>query len=136
MEAAAHPWPALGALLLRDGALSVEQLEQALQDKETSGKRLGEILVDNGFVTPTQVSRVLAEQHELPFVDLVRETIDMGAAGLLGETLARRYCAIPVRFLEDGAVLVAFMAVAVAGTMLLAGSKTVGAVIDSAHAAD
>ena len=61
MEAAAHPWPALGALLLRDGALSVEQLEQALQDKETSGKRLGEILVDNGFVTPTQVSRVLAE---------------------------------------------------------------------------
>jgi len=107
MEAAAHPWPALGALLLRDGALSVEQLEQALQDKETSGKRLGEILVDKGFVTPTQVSRVLAEQHELPFVDLVRETIDMGAAGLLGETLARRYCAIPVRFLEDGAILVA-----------------------------
>lgn len=36
----------------------------------------------------------------------------------------------------DGAVLVAFMAVAVAGTMLLAGSKTVGAVIDSAHAGD
>jgi drug/metabolite transporter (DMT)-like permease len=36
----------------------------------------------------------------------------------------------------DGAVLVAFMAVAVAGTMLLAGSKSVGAVIDSAHAAD
>ena len=49
-----------------------------MQDKETSGKRLGEILVDKGFVTPTQVSRVLAEQHELPFVDLVRETIDMG----------------------------------------------------------
>ena len=107
MEAAAHPWPALGALLLRDGALSVEQLEQALLDKETSGKRLGEILVDLGYVTPTQVSRVLAEQHELPFVDLVRETIDMGAAGLLGETLARRYSAIPVRFLADGAVLVA-----------------------------
>ena len=107
MEAAAHPWPALGALLLRDGALTVEQLEQALHDKETSGKRLGEILVDLGFVTPTQVSRVLAEQHELPFIDLVRETIDMGAAGLLGETLARRYCAIPVRFLADGAVLVA-----------------------------
>src|SRR6185436_16857411 len=107
MEAAAHPWPALGALLLRDGALTVEQLEQALNDKKTSGKRLGEILVDLGFVTPTQVSRVLAEQHELPFVDLVREAIDMGAAGLLGETLARRYCAIPVRFLEGGAVLVA-----------------------------
>jgi type IV pilus assembly protein PilB len=107
MEAAAHPWPALGALLLRDGSLTVEQLEQALRDKDTSGRRLGEILVDRGYVTPTQVSRVLAEQHELPFIDLARETIDIGAAGLLPESLARRYNAIPVRFLDDGAVLVA-----------------------------
>jgi type IV pilus assembly protein PilB len=107
MEAAAHPWPALGALLMRDAALTVEQLEQALRDKESSGKRLGEILVDRGYVTPTQVSRVLAEQHELPFIDLARETVDMGAAGLLSEELARRYNAIPVRFLADGAVLVA-----------------------------
>jgi drug/metabolite transporter (DMT)-like permease len=36
----------------------------------------------------------------------------------------------------DGAVLVAFMAVAIAGTMLLAGSRVVGAVIESAHAGD
>jgi type IV pilus assembly protein PilB len=107
MEAAAHPWPALGALLLRDGALTVEQLEQALWEKDSSGKRLGEILVDRGYVTPTQVSRVLAEQHELPFIDLARETVDMGAAGLLPESVARRYNAIPVRFLADGAVLVA-----------------------------
>jgi len=107
MAEAAHSWPVLGALLLRDGALTVEQLEQALRDKESSGKRLGEILVDRGYVTPTQVSRVLAEQHELPFVDLARETVDLGAAGLLSEALARRYSAIPVRFLADGAVLVA-----------------------------
>ncbi|HEX4930717.1 MAG TPA: GspE/PulE family protein, partial [Gaiellaceae bacterium] len=107
MEAAAHPWPALGALLLRDGALTVEQLELALREKDASGKRLGEILVDRGFVTPTQVSRVLAEQHELPFVDLAGEGIDPGAAGLLPESLARRYGAIPVRFLSDGAVLIA-----------------------------
>jgi len=36
----------------------------------------------------------------------------------------------------DGAVLVAFMGVALAGTMLLASSKVVGAVIESAHAGD
>jgi drug/metabolite transporter (DMT)-like permease len=35
-----------------------------------------------------------------------------------------------------GAALVAFMAVAIAGTTLLAGSKVVGAVLDSAHAGD
>ncbi|HUH14285.1 MAG TPA: GspE/PulE family protein [Gaiellaceae bacterium] len=107
MEAAPHPWPALGALLLRDGALSVVQLEQALLENRSSGKRLGEILVDSGLVTATQVSRVLAEQHELPFVDLVHEPVDLGAAGLLPESLARRYSAIPIRFLDDGAILVA-----------------------------
>jgi hypothetical protein len=36
----------------------------------------------------------------------------------------------------DGAALVAFMAVAIAGTTLLAGSMVVGAVLDSAHAGD
>src|SRR5215208_2416841 len=107
MEAALQPWPALGALLLRDGALSVEQLEEALREKESSGRRLGEILADRGYVTPTQISRALAEQHELPFVDLVRESVDPGAAGLLPESLARRYGAVPVRFLSDGAVLIA-----------------------------
>jgi len=107
MEAAPHPWPALGALLLRDGALSVEQLEQALVENRSSGKRLGEFLVDSGLVTATQVSRVLAEQHELPFVDLNHEPVDLGAVGLLPESLARRYSAIPIRFLDDGAILVA-----------------------------
>ena len=33
----------------------------------------------------------------------------------------------------DGAVLVACMAVAVSGTVLLAGSKAVGAVLETAH---
>ncbi|HUP33653.1 MAG TPA: GspE/PulE family protein [Gaiellaceae bacterium] len=107
MEAAQHPWPALGALLLRDGTLSVEQLEHALAENRSSGKRLGEILVDSGLVTATQISRVLAEQHELPFVDLAHEPVDLGAAGLLPESLARRYNAIPIRFLDDGAILVA-----------------------------
>ena len=36
----------------------------------------------------------------------------------------------------DGAALVGFMAIAIAGTILLAGSKVVGAVIDSAHTGD
>jgi hypothetical protein len=36
----------------------------------------------------------------------------------------------------DGAVLVAFVAVALAGTLLLASSRVVGAVIESAHAGD
>jgi type IV pilus assembly protein PilB len=108
VEAARNPWPALGTLLVRDGAITSEQLEIALEEKRRApAKRLGEILVEQGFTTRRAVARVLAEQHELEFVELTAADIEIGAALLLTEALARRYTAIPVRLLDDGTVLVA-----------------------------
>jgi type IV pilus assembly protein PilB len=108
MEAAHHRlWPALGALLVRSGALTPEALEGAIDAQEGSGMRLGELLVDRGLVTRAAVARALAEQHSLEFVDLGSTPIDPDGASLLPSSLARRYGAVPVRFLEDGALLVA-----------------------------
>ena len=108
MEAARNPWPALGTLLVRDGAVTPEQLEVALLEKRIKPElRLGEILVANGFATRLQVTRVLAEQHDLDFVELEISSIEVEAAALLPEDLARRYGAIPIRIMDDGYVLVA-----------------------------
>ena len=108
MEAARTPWPALGALLIRDGAITPDQLERALAEKRsTPGRRLGEILVEHGVATTSEVAHVLAEQHALPFLELDDTEIEAEAAGLLPETLARRYNALPVQLLDDGSVLVA-----------------------------
>ncbi|TFH18980.1 MAG: hypothetical protein E4H03_14155, partial [Myxococcales bacterium] len=108
MEAARNPWPALGTLLVRDGAVTPEQLEIALLEKRLKPElRLGEILVTNGFATRLQVTRVLAEQHELEFIELDIASIELEAALLLPEALARRYGAIPIKITEDGYVLVA-----------------------------
>jgi len=108
MEAARNPWPALGTLLVRDGAVTPEQLEIALLEKRIKPElRLGEILITNGFATRLQVARVLAEQHDLDFVELEVSSIEVEAAQLLPEDLARRYGAIPIRIMEDGYVLVA-----------------------------
>ena len=108
MEAARNPWPALGTLLVRDGAVTPEQLERAIAEKrKTPEKRLGEILVDQGSTTRAQIARILAEQHELEYIELDHGAIEIDAAGLLPENLARRYLAVPVRFLDDGSVLVA-----------------------------
>ena len=43
----------------------------------------------------------------MPFLDLKSVEPDQAAARLLGEKLARRYCALPIRFLDNQAVLVA-----------------------------
>jgi type IV pilus assembly protein PilB len=107
MEAAHHPWPALGTLLLRDGLITEDQLQHALTEQRGSGKRLGEVLVEQGTVTRTQVARVLAEQHELPFIELAESDVQLEAATLLSEDLARRYKALPVRIEPDDSLLVA-----------------------------
>ncbi len=108
MEAAPNPWPTLGMLLVRDGAITAEQLETALEEKRrVPERRLGEILVDQGAATQRAVARVLAEQHELEYVELVPDLLELQAASLLPEKLARRYHAIPVRFEDDGSLLVA-----------------------------
>src|SRR5262249_6585477 len=108
VEAARNPWPALGTLLVRDGAVTPEQLERALEEKRQSPtKRLGEILVEQGSTTRAQIGRILAEQHELEYIELDESKVQLDAAGLLPENLARRYQAVPVRFLDDGSILVA-----------------------------
>jgi type IV pilus assembly protein PilB len=107
MEAAHHPWPALGALLMREGLVEKDVLEDALAEQRASGLRLGEILVERGAVTRTQVARVLAEQHELPFIELAEAEMEIEAATRLPEDLARRYSALPVGLEPDGTLLVA-----------------------------
>ena len=99
--------PPLGRLLVERGLLTLEQLEQALIEKETSGARLGEILVAHGWLTAADVARALADQHDLEYLELAKVEIDPAAASLLPEKFARRYGALPVRFTGDDQVLVA-----------------------------
>jgi type IV pilus assembly protein PilB len=102
----ARPWPALGALLIRDGIVTEQELDAALAQQRVSGsKRLGEILVNRGAMTPADVARLVAEQYELPFVDLVASEVDMDVALRLPEELARRFSAVPVSAREDEVVV-------------------------------
>ena len=113
MEAAQHPWPALGVLLVRDGLISKEDLEAILEEQRearqqrVSGRQLGEILVEREMVTTAQVARLVAEQYELPFVDLDTSDIDLRVARLLNEELTRRFTAVPIGTRPDGSYLLA-----------------------------
>jgi type IV pilus assembly protein PilB len=97
----------LGALLLADGAVTVEQLERALADVESRGCRLGEALLDDGAVSQRVLAMALARQAKLDFLDLHQVELDPTAVALLPERFARRYNALPVRFVDDDTVLVA-----------------------------
>jgi type IV pilus assembly protein PilB len=97
----------LGAVLLSDGAITTEQLEQALVAAEQSGRRLGEVLVEQGSVSSRALAFALARQAQLAFVDLDDLQIDPSAASLLPEQIALRYRALPIGFVSEDCVLVA-----------------------------
>jgi type IV pilus assembly protein PilB len=96
----------LGSLLVRDGLVEMEQVEDALAEQEKTERRLGEILVERGLVTDRALAQALAEQHALEYVDLSDLEPDPEATSLLPQKFARRYDALPVRFVEE-ALLVA-----------------------------
>jgi MSHA biogenesis protein MshE len=99
-------WLPLGALLVREGLISNEQLELALIDQQGTGLRLGELLVQWGWVESPAISRALAEQYEMDFLDLDAAEIDPAAVERLPAEEARKRGAIPIRVLEDNRLLV------------------------------
>ena len=100
-------WIPLGQLLVDGRILTEEQLRRVLEEKASSGQRLGEIAVSLGFTTERAIAGALAEQYELEYVDLDVAQLDRQAVALLPEELARRYDALPLRILEDGTLLLA-----------------------------
>jgi hypothetical protein len=60
----------LGRLLLERGVVTREELDFALEEQRSTGRRLGEILVAHGSVSWTTVAAVVAEQHGVPRVDV------------------------------------------------------------------
>ncbi len=99
--------PHLGAVLLKSRMLTPERLDEALEEQRGTGKRLGEILVERGWLFPQDIARALANQHGVDYVDIQHVSVDQRAAILMRPDVGQRLLAIPVRFLPDGGVLVA-----------------------------
>jgi MSHA biogenesis protein MshE len=107
LEHATKPaWLPLGTLLVREELISNEQLELALIDQQGTGLRLGELLVQWGWVESDAISKALAEQYEMDFFDLDAAEIDSAAVQKLPARDAREYDAIPIAYLADGRLLV------------------------------
>jgi type IV pilus assembly protein PilB len=99
--------PHLGAVLLKSKLLQPEQLDDALDQQAESGRRLGEILIERGWLFPQDLARGLATQYGIDYVNIQHVSVDLRAAARLDPEIGQRLSAVPVRFLQDGGVLVA-----------------------------
>lgn len=88
----------LGDLLVHEGIISDQQLQQALSQQQVSGRKLGATLTDLNFLTEQQLLQFLAQQLNVPFLDIAQKRIEPKVAQLLPEVQARRFRAL---VLED-----------------------------------
>src|SRR5919106_1780298 len=98
----------LGDLLLKEGLISREQLDKALLDGKQNGTRLGYALVKLGYVTETDITKMLARQFRMPAVDLSRFEVDPRIAKLIPADLATKHLVLPLK--RDGRTLTVAMA--------------------------
>jgi type IV pilus assembly protein PilB len=98
----------IGDLLLRDGLITRDQLEKALQEQRQNGTRVGYNLVKLGFVPEIELTKMLAKQFKMPAVDLSRFEVDPKIAKMIPADLAQKNVVIPLR--REGRTLTVAMA--------------------------
>ncbi len=97
----------LGDLLVSQDLLTEEQLGLALDEQKRSGRKLGRVFVESGYVSEESISQALSNQLHAPFVDLKTYNTKPELIKLLSEAQARRYRAI-VLDLQDDILVVGF----------------------------
>lgn len=99
----------IGDILITEGKITGEQLEQALSMQKNDPRDSGKILVSLGYVLPADLAQALAKRLKLDYVvitDLSEGEVDPEALNLIGEETMRKYTALPLRF-ENGRLVVA-----------------------------
>ncbi|HYO18972.1 MAG TPA: ATPase, T2SS/T4P/T4SS family, partial [Dermatophilaceae bacterium] len=96
----------LGDILVEGGLVTPTQLTTAFEEHQRLGRSLGRVLVDQGVVTEGQLVAALATQIGMRFVDLSDLVVDYSAAMLISGELARSWMMIPFAF-DEGKLLVA-----------------------------
>ncbi len=95
----------LGDLLVENSLITQQQLDEALSDQKTSGRKLGRILVENDYVSEDQLLEFLSRQLNIPLIDLVHFQFDLEVVRQLPEIQARRFRAIALKDTGTGLMI-------------------------------
>jgi type IV pilus assembly protein PilB len=94
-------------VLVELGYASPELIQGAVEAARTAGRPPEALLLEQGVINDDQLSRATAERYGLDHVDLAIYNVDVAAAALFPVTMARRYQAVPVGYVDQHTLLVA-----------------------------
>src|SRR4029077_20453467 len=92
----------IAEMLLDKKLITQEQLNAAFEQQKKSDKKIGQILVELGFIEEVKLLQLLSEQLHVPFIDLKNYKLDPELVKLLPEFYSRHLRSIVVNRVEDG----------------------------------
>jgi len=98
----------IGEILIEKGFITEAQLHDALLEQKVSDKFLGMILIDRGLITDHDLLEALSEQFNMPLVDIKEQHIDMELARKFSTSLILDHKFFPIRE-DDYSVTVAII---------------------------
>lgn len=96
----------LGEILLERGFINQEQLDKALEVGRQQGERLGRVLVKLGYMSEDRLIEILSAQLEILQVKLDNFNIDVEASRFLPEQMCRQYKVMPL-YVKDKTLTIA-----------------------------
>jgi len=85
----------IGELLVQEGLISQEQLNEALEEHQKTGDRIGATLMKLGMVSEDVLVDFIARQFQTPQVNVSKLTIPKDVLGLIPLDVAQKYHAVP-----------------------------------------
>src|SRR5437588_10582639 len=86
----------LGELLVEWGAVSLKDVNRALEHAKKQNQRIGEALIELKLVSDAAVYKALASQHNMEYVDLDKNSISPNIITAIPDDLMRKYLILPL----------------------------------------
>ncbi len=101
MSGTGSPPVRIGEALIEEGVLTPEQLTRALAAQKTSGRMLGELLVEQDVITATVLVKTMAKRLGVPGCQLRHGVMDPAMLELVGDEEAERLTVMPMFRVHD-----------------------------------
>ncbi len=90
-----RPKKLIGELLIEDGVLTRENLQEALEFQKRNGGLIGQILISQGYITEENLISALARQLDIPYLPLQSYAINPESVALVDAEFCRKNVALP-----------------------------------------
>ncbi len=95
----------LGEMLVEQGLLTNEQVQDALRLQHQSGLLFGETLVQNNLITEEKIVGVLVNQFGIPYIFPTQYQISKDLLEIFEPTMMRRYQFVPMDSIGSALVI-------------------------------